>query len=98
MVGRNLISTGVLPTLFEAIGDINLNGISEDNFVLEPFVYDGVQNQFNLANPALKVLMVYIDNGSFPEYVPNGPVNSVVIPNNVLFAGNNINIRYIIES
>jgi hypothetical protein len=94
VVGYGLASTGVIITGGNNGGGTG-NGISEDNIVNELFTYDGINNTFPLTDPALKVLNVSIDNGTYPEYVPIGPVNDVTIEQAILILDNKINIQYI---
>lgn len=64
------------------------------SIIIEKFIYDGVNNEFELNETAKQVLDVYIDNGVYPNQVPIGEILKVTIDPNYLYAGNNITIKY----
>ena len=71
------------------------SGNLDENILIESFVYNGVDNEFDLANNASKVLDVYIDNGTYPDQVPNGAVSSVTVDAGLMLPDNTITIKYI---
>lgn len=95
MIGKNLISTGVLPVI--AYSSSGNGGGDIDDIILEDFTYDGINNTFNLNNIAQKVLMVFIENGTFPSLIPVGVVNSVTIPSNLIFNGTKVYVQYVAQ-
>lgn len=71
------------------------DGLTDDNFGMETFVYDGENNEFELADFAFKVLDVIIDHGSYPLQIPAGGANSVIVDEELLFEGVQVTIKYI---
>lgn len=67
---------------------------SSIDIVNETFTYNGIDNVFVLADPAFKVINVYIDNATFPSEVPVGQVTQVTIVEDLIL-NNKVTIQYI---
>lgn len=96
MIGvSKIVALGVItPAPVSTSGGGVNNGITVAQIVTETFVYQG-NNEFVLADPAIKVLDVFIDQGTFPNQVPAFATNSVTIDPTLLFDNVNVTIKYI---